>query len=238
MCKIIYIIFTLTFTLRKGINQRKEVLMRSDLTTKQAALLDYLRRVMARDGKTPSLRQAAKELGISHAAVSQMIGTLEAKGFLRRDERYQRTLRLLNQVGEVEGTHRMREVPIIGSITAGVPLYAQEKWEGSLVVDTNMFRGQYLFGLYIKGDSMTGVGILDGDIVICEPRQYAKNGEIVVALINHSEATVKRFFLHGDYIELKPENSSYEPRKYELGEVLVQGKVVGVVRSPEIMERV
>lgn len=77
---------------------------------------------------------------------------------------------------------------------------------------------------------MQGAGILDGDLVVCEPRQYAQNGEIVVALIGGEEATVKRFFLHAGHIELRPDNPAYTAMRYGFGEVLVQGKVVGVLR--------
>ena len=80
---------------------------------------------------------------------------------------------------------------------------------------------------------MKDVGILNGDLAICEPRQYAQNGEIVVALINNEEATVKRFFLHDDYIELRPENSVYPVLRYTFREVLVQGKVIGLQRGSE-----
>ena len=80
---------------------------------------------------------------------------------------------------------------------------------------------------------MKDVGILNGDLAVCEPRQYAANGEIVVALIRHEEATVKRFFLRPDHIELKPENAAYEPVRYDFSEVLIQGKVIGVQRGPE-----
>ena len=131
----------------------------------------------------------------------------------------------------VSGTpdDRWREVPIIGRVTAGLPMYAQTEWEGSTVLDAAVFRGQNLFALRVKGQSMKNIGILDGDLAICEPRQYAQNGEIVVALINNEEATVKRFFLRKKYIELRPENTDYAPLRYGFDEILVQGKVIGEV---------
>ena len=110
-------------------------------------------------------------------------------------------------------------------------MYAQQEWDGTVVVDASRFNGDNLFCLRIQGDSMQGAGILDGDLVICEPRQYAENGEIVAALINGEEATVKRFFLRGDHIEMRPENAAYQTRRYSFGELLVQGKVIGVLRD-------
>ena len=119
----------------------------------------------------------------------------------------------------------------IGKIAAGLPLYAQQEWDGSIVLDANAYRGQNLFALRVSGDSMQDAGILHNDLAICEPRQYARNGEVVVALIHGEEATVKRFYLHKDHIELRPENSRYKSMRYGFGDVLVQGKVVGIQRS-------
>jgi len=202
-----------------------------DLTEKQQELFDYLRKRLGRDGRVPSLRQAAGELGVSHTAVAQLLTQLEKKGVVEREGRYSRTIRLLPEDGLRPARAAGREVPIIGRITAGLPMYAQQEWDGSVVVDGSLFGGDNLFCLRISGDSMRDAGILDGDLVICEPRQYAENGEIVAVLIHHEEATVKRFFLKGGAIELHPANSAYTVRRYGFGEILVQGKVVGVVRS-------
>ncbi|MBN2171793.1 MAG: repressor LexA, partial [Candidatus Krumholzibacteriota bacterium] len=193
------------------------------LTPRQRAFLDYLEGFLAREGRTPSLRRAAADLGVSHSAVVQHIRALEAKGYARRESRYSRTLHLLNRAGETAGAQRWREIPVIGRVTAGLPMYAQQEWDGGLVVDAELFRGDNLFALRVRGDSMTGAGILDGDLAICEPRQFARDGEIVVALVGGEEATVKRFFRRGDRIELRPENPDYAPLDLDLGEVLVQG---------------
>lgn len=211
--------------------------MSNELTAKQQRLLDYLSRRIERHGKTPSLREAAQDLGVSHAAVAQMIKGLERKGAVRRQGPYGRSLHLLNRAGERDGRHRWLEVPLIGRITAGMPMYAQQTWDGTVVVDRAVFRGAHLFALRVKGDSMQAVGILDGDVAICEPRQFARNGEIVVALIDGEEATVKRFFLHADHVELRPENRRFKPMRYGFEQVLIQGRVVGVQRGPEVMEK-
>jgi len=211
--------------------------MPSVLTSKQARLLNYLQQEIARNERPPTLRRAASDLGVSHTAVAQGLRILEEKGHLKRSGRYSRTIHLLNRAGQAAGVQRWREVPIIGRVTAGLPMYAQQEWDGSLVLDADVYRGQNLFVLRIWGDSMKNAGMLDGDLAVCEPRQFAKNGEIVVVLIGGEEATVKRFFLKSDHIELRPENSKYSPMKYGFGEVLVQGKVIGVQRGPEVMER-
>ncbi|MBW1897653.1 MAG: transcriptional repressor LexA [Deltaproteobacteria bacterium] len=211
--------------------------MAVELTMKQKTLLHYLEKEVARTGKSPSLRQAASDMGVSHAAISQLIKMLEAKGVVRRDGRYGRNLLLLNRIQETTGSMRWVEVPVIGSIAAGLPLYAQQEWDGSIVVDSSIYRGTNLFALRIRGDSMKNAAILDRDIVICEPRQFAENGEIIVALIHQEEATVKRFFLREKQIELCPENPAFKPVTYAFNEILIQGKVIGVQRGPEGMER-
>jgi repressor LexA len=207
--------------------------MQPTLTTKQQRVLDYLQHEITTSGQVPSLRQAAAELGVSHAAIAQIIKALEEKGYLKREGRYSRTVHLLNRARETSASQRWREVPVIGRVTAGLPMYAQAEWDGSTVLDAAVFRGQNLFALRVKGESMKNIGILDGDLAICEPRQYAQNGEIVVALINNEEATVKRFFLRKNYIELRPENTDYSSMRYGFGEILVQGRVIGIQRGPE-----
>jgi repressor LexA len=212
--------------------------MQPELTSKQKRFFNYLEREIVRTGKAPSLRQSAVEMGVSHAAISQLLKALEKKGVLRRDGRYSRTIHLLNPIRKTAGVMRWREVPIVGNIAAGLPLYAQQEWGGSVVIDSTLYRGPNLFALWVKGDSMKDAAILDGDLVICEPRQFSENGEIVVALINQEEATVKRFFLRKRYIELRPENPAYKPVRYDFNEILVQGKVIGVQRGPEGVDKV
>ena len=109
--------------------------MRPEPTAKQKEVLAYLEAEIGRTGSAPSLRQAAEDLGVSHGAVARIIRTLEEKGYLRRDGRYGRQIYLLNRVQEAAAIQRWRQVPIIGRITAGLPLYAQQEWDGTLVVD-------------------------------------------------------------------------------------------------------
>ena len=207
--------------------------MQTRLTQKQQRFLDYLQREIARTGLCPSLRRAATALGVSHAAIAQIFRVLEEKGYVKREGRYSSKVYLLNRAREAAALQRWREIPIIGRVTAGLPMYAQAEWDGSIVLDAAVYRSQNIFALRVKGNSMRDAGILSDDLAICEPRQYAQNGEIVVALINSEEATVKRFFLHDDHIELRPENPDYAPMRYGFGEVLVQGKVIGIHRGPE-----
>ena len=206
---------------------------RQPLTQRQRECFDYLRNRMEAGQDAPSLRTAAEELGVSHTAVAGLLQTLQDKGWLRREGRYSRSLVLLDPGTPDPGG--VRAVPIIGRVAAGLPLYAQQEWAGSVLVDSTVFRGDNLFALRVQGDSMRDAGILEGDLAICEPRQFATNGEIVVALVGGEEATVKRFFYRGDHIELRPENDRHPVQNYTLGEVLIQGKVIGIQRGPEQM---
>lgn len=205
--------------------------MEPQLTSGQKRLFDYLKTAIERTGSAPSLRQTAQALGVSHTAVSQGLKLLEKKGVVRRQGRYSRTLHLIGPTGETAAVQRWVEVPVVGRVNAGLPLYAQQEWEGSLVLDRALFRGRHLFALRVRGDSMRDAGILDGDMAVCRPRQYAQNGEIVVALVHNEEATVKRFFLHRDHVELRPENPDYSVMRYGFDEVMIQGRVVGIQRG-------
>jgi repressor LexA len=202
-----------------------------ELTEKQQGFLAYLKDQLTHGGKIPSLRQAASELGISHTAVAQLLAQLEKKGLVEREGRYSRTIRLLSPRSDRRDHSLGRELPIIGQVTAGLPMYAQQEWDGSIFVDGRLFHGDNLFCLRINGESMRDAGIFDGDLVVCEPRQYAENGEIVAVLIHNEEATVKRFFLRPDCVELRPENDAFSVMRYRFNELLVQGKVVGVIRG-------
>ncbi|NNF98656.1 MAG: transcriptional repressor LexA [Desulfobacteraceae bacterium] len=204
--------------------------MQTELTPRQQQLLDYLETRISTKGKAPSLREAADAMGVSHTAVAQSLRALEEKEYVKRDGRYSRTIYLLNRASRPAGVQRWREVPVIGRVTAGLPMYAQQEWDGSLVVDAERYPGKNLFALKIQGDSMRDAGILNNDLAICEPRQYAENGEIVVALIHGEEATVKRFYLRKDHIELRPANPDFKPVRYGFSDILVQGKLIGIQR--------
>lgn len=211
-------------------------IMRPALTEKQQKLFDYLKQEIRGTGMAPSLRAAAMDLDISHAAVAQTLKTLEEKKYIRRQGRYSRTIHIFDDAGQIDAGLRQKLVPIIGRITAGLPIYAHQEWEGSVLVDASLYPGQDLFALKIQGHSMKNAGILDQDIAICTPRQYAQNREIIVALIHNEEATVKRFFLHPASIELRPENPDFTSQNYAFDDILVQGKVIGIIRTPQGMD--
>ena len=139
-----------------------------ELTEKQEFFLEYLKDRVAADGRAPSLREAADDMGVSHTAVAQMLQQLERKGVLEREGHYSRTIRFRSDERTSGKRGRSRELPVIGQITAGLPMYAQQEWDGTVVVDGNRFTGDNLFCLRIQGNSMQDAGILNGDLVICD----------------------------------------------------------------------
>ncbi len=206
----------------------------NELSPKQQRCLTYLEKEINESGHAPSLRQAADDLGVSHAAVAQQIKALTQKGYVIREGHYSRDIKVLKKGVAPQEQSLLIDTPIIGDVAAGLPMYAQQDWDGTIKLDPDHFHGDNLFSLRVKGDSMQDAGILSGDLVICEPRQFAQNGEIIVALIHDEEATVKRFYLKESCVELHPENKTFSVMSYGFEEVMVQGKVIGVVRTPEM----
>ena len=201
------------------------------ITTKQQELLSYLEKTLQDSNDAPSLQQIADDLNIvNRSTIAHRLKELERKGYIKREGRYSRTIQLYPENAGDQHTHA-KKLPIIGHVTAGLPMYAQQEWENEIVVDPALFPGENLFCLRIKGQSMRDAGILDGDLIVCEPRQYAQDGEIIVALVNNEEATVKYFQRSADHIKLIPANADFDTVCYSFNEILVQGKVKGVIRD-------
>ncbi|MGL1930602.1 MAG: transcriptional repressor LexA [Desulfotalea sp.] len=201
-----------------------------ELTNKQQELLTYLEGKIENGDGVPTLREIAGDLDVSYSNIAHRFKELERKGYVKREGKYSRSIQLYPQ--EFESIHEVvKKLPIIGQVTAGLPMYAQQEWEGEVVVDPKLFPGDNLFCLRIKGQSMRDAGIFDGDLVVCEPRQYAQNGEIIVALVHGEEATVKYFQLNQDHVTLVPANSDFKSVDYPFSDLLVQGKVKGVIRD-------
>ncbi len=145
--------------------------MLSELTPKQQNFLEYIQHEISRAGKSPSLRRAARVMGVSHAAVGQMLKTLEEKGYLRREGHYSRTIHLLNRSGLTVGEQRFVEVPIVGRVTAGLPMYAQQEWDGSVVLDSEIFHGRDLFALRGGRDQLAIDDLIVNEIPLQFPAQ-------------------------------------------------------------------
>jgi repressor LexA len=202
-----------------------------ELTERQRQVLDFIKSETRRRGFPPTVRDIGAALGLSSSStVHAHLTALEAKGLIHRDPSKPRALEVLDR--EVE-TARPRmlgnvvELPVIGAVAAGVPTLAAENVESTIPLPTEVVRDDATFVLRVKGESMIGAGIFDGDYVVVRQQPTAVDGDIVVARIE-DEATVKRFFREPDRIRLQPENDAMEP--IYVREVAILGKVIAVFR--------
>lgn len=199
-----------------------------ELTPRQRQVLDFVTDCLNDRGYPPTLREIALHLGVRGTlGASKHLGALERKGMIRKTAGRSRGLSLSGRGASAVS------LPVVGTVRAGTPQPAEEEIEGYFAIDPDRRRGGAFF-LKVKGDSMIGAGILDGDLALIRPQPAASNGEIVVALIN-GEATLKRFYRESDAIRLQPENPTLEPIVVRPGdgEVILAGKVVGIFREME-----
>ncbi len=201
--------------------------MLTSLTVRQKEIYDFLLRTIREKGYAPSIPEIGRHFKIASTnGVSDHLKALEKKGYIRRIGK--RAIEVLSAVGKPV-LMAVREIPIVGRVPAGKPFLSEENIEGLLTITNDMGSGK-LFALQVKGDSMIGAGILDGDRVIVKQQGTAENGEIVCALIE-GEATLKRFNRKDGVITLKAENEKYAPITVSAGEFRVLGKVVGLMRK-------
>ena len=202
-----------------------------ELTTRQREVLNFMRSFTHRHGVPPTVREIGERFRITPRAAFDHLRALERKGVLLRRSTTKRTSRVLTLADRAPA---IREIPVLGRIAAGVPLLAQENREGSLpmLADRLVGKGEELFALRVRGDSMVNAHIVDGDLVVVRRQETAEPGEIVVALLDN-EATVKRFAREGDAIVLKPEHPTMLPIVVKPGErdVKILGKVIGLLRG-------
>lgn len=201
--------------------------MYEDLSERQNAILNFIKQELKLKGYPPSVREICKAVGLnSTSTVHSHLSTLEKKGYIRRDPTKPRAIELLDS--NYFSLKEMVEVPIVGRVTAGEPILAVENIEDTFPLPLNFVRDDNVFMLSVKGTSMINAGILDNDWVLVKQQDFAKNGDIIVALIG-DEATVKRFYKEQDHIRLQPENPDIDP--IILKEVKIIGKVIGVFRK-------
>ncbi len=186
-------------------------------------VMDYIRKFSEENGYTPSVREIAKECEIkSTATVYSYLQKLQDKGFLNKSTNKKRSVTLAKSSGV--------NIPLIGTVTAGQPIFAYENYEDYYTFPASEFKGDELFMLRVQGESMIDAGIMNGDKIVVRRQETAENGEIVVALIEDS-ATVKRFFRRDGKVILHPENERYSDIVVEHGELRLLGKVVGLMRN-------
>lgn len=201
------------------------------LSKRQQQILEFIKNEVRAKGYPPSVREIGEAVGLaSSSTVHGHLARLEQKGLIRRDPVKPRAIEILDTGDSSPISTNLSTVmaPVIGKVTAGMPITAVENIEDYFPLPVSMVRDEDVFLLTVKGDSMIEAGIYDGDLVIVRKQQTASNGEIVVAMTEEDEATVKRFYKEADHIRLQPENSSMEPLRYK--HVTILGKVVGVFR--------
>ena len=200
-----------------------------ELTKRQQEIFDFIKSYSASYGYPPTVRDIGKAVGLaSSSTVHAHLANLEKAGLLRRDPSKPRALEMLDKAADaVKAVVRPSGLPLVGHVAAGQPILAEENVEDYISVPAIAGGDEGEYVLRVRGDSMKGIGIIEGDYVVVRPQESAADGEIVVALVGE-EATVKRFFKESDHVRLQPENDALEPIRSR--DVRVLGRVVGVFR--------
>ncbi len=196
------------------------------LTKRQKAIFTFLRDYLDRHGYSPTLEEIAEHFGLASLnGVYKHLKALEERGFIRRLSNQARSIQLLDGAGS-----RRSALPLLGVVAAGQPIEAVADSEEIAVPESFLTRGSN-FVLRVSGESMIDEHIQDGDLIVLEQRDTARNGDMVVALVDGEEVTLKRFYREGDRIRLQPANPTLDPIYLEPDRVRIQGVVTGVMRK-------
>ncbi len=201
------------------------------LTTKQNNVLDVIKRFQAQYGYPPTVREIGKTLNLSSpATIHTHLSKLKEKGYISKDSNKNRTIEINVPNEYLKDNDNVVTVPLLGKVTAGNPIEAIEMPDQFMDLPANLIPAKKdIFTLTVNGDSMINVGIYDNDIILVERCNNANNGEIVVAMNDENEVTVKRFFKEKDYVRLQPENDYMAP--IILKNATILGKVIGLYRK-------
>jgi repressor LexA len=201
------------------------------LSKRQQDILEFIKLEVKTKGYPPSVREIGEAVGLaSSSTVHGHLSRLESKGLIRRDPTKPRAIEILDLELDNIPHQNVMNVPLVGKVTAGIPITAVENVEEYFPLPEQLAPSdENIFMLEIVGESMIDAGILDGDYVIVRQQQTANNGDIVVAMTEDDEATVKRFFKETNYFRLQPENATMEP--IILNSVSILGKVIGLYRQ-------
>jgi repressor LexA len=199
------------------------------LTKRQSEILTFLQQQIGDNGYAPSFDEIAERFGFkSLATVHEHLTNLERKGYIHRAHNESRAIEVLPPKGTAGAT----EIPLLGRVAAGTPIESLSTGETLSVPDALLPRRGPNYALRVQGESMIDEHIMDGDFVVVHGKQAADNGEMVIALVNGAEATVKRFYREqGGWIRLQPANPTMQPMRFQERDVLIQGVVVGIIRK-------
>lgn len=197
------------------------------ISAKQQEILEYIKDEILHKGYPPAVREICQAVNLkSTSSVHSHLETLEKNGYIRRDPTKPRAIEIMDDTFNLN-RREMVNVPILGNVAAGEPLFAEENIEDYFLIPAEMVPNSEVFMLHVRGESMINVGILDGDNVLVQQQSTAKDGEMVVALVEDS-ATVKTFYKEDGYIRLQPENDTMEP--IIVPDCQILGKVFGIFR--------
>lgn len=202
-----------------------------ELTKRQNEILNFIKEYIVSHGYPPTVREIGSALGISSSAtIHAHLVNIESKGFIKRQETKNRAIELLVDNEFKQKEENVVDVPLLGKITAGSPIEAIEKPDEYFSLPAYLIpNNKEVFTLLVSGTSMINAGILDGDIVIVERKNTARNGEIVVAMTDENEVTLKTFYRENGYFRLQPENDTMDP--IILPNVQILGKAIGLYRK-------
>ena len=198
------------------------------ISAKQQQILEYIKDEILSKGYPPAVREICEAVNLkSTSSVHSHLETLEKNGYIRRDPTKPRAIEIVDDSFQMV-RREMTSIPVVGDVAAGQPIFAQQNIESYFPIPADMVpHGGNVFCLKVKGDSMINAGIFDGDQIFVQQCNTARNGDIVVALVEDS-ATVKTFYKENGYIRLQPENDSMEPIIVQ--DCMIMGKVFGVFR--------
>jgi len=197
------------------------------LTEKQELVLQFITETIREKGFPPTIREIGDEFGITAKGAYDHLKAIEKKGYIRTSKNQSRAIELLKGAGDEALVVRASGIPLMGTVAAGAPILAEENIEEYIAVPDELATKPGTFALRVKGDSMVEAGISDGDIAIIQKKETARNGEIVVALLE-GEATLKVFFREPDHVRLEPRNSRLKPIRTKKASIL--GKLIGLYR--------
>ena len=222
------------------------------LTKKQLNLLEFIEKKTSSNGISPSFDEMKEALNLkSKSGIHRLIIALEERGFIRRLPHRARALEVIRKVEKsslISNLHKekfteivrqaklnqnesVQNIPLLGTIAAGAPIEAISDMSDQINVPPSMMSNGQHFALQVKGESMIEAGINHGDIVVIKEQKQANNGDIVVALIDNQEATLKRLYKKGEFVELEAANRNYETQVYNSTKVTIQGRLVGLLRT-------
>lgn len=201
------------------------------VTARQQQVLSFIQSFIQTNRYPPTIREIAESFNVSVKAAHDHVKALEKKEVIRYDANRSRTIEVLvAPEEEVQSPELLREIPILGSVAAGLPVLAAENLEGTIAVPEEQLSKGVYFALRVRGDSMSGAGILDGDVAVIKQQAVADNGDIVVAMVDEA-VTIKRFFREPSRVQLRAENPRYSP--IYTRDVRILGRLSQIIRQYE-----